>query len=79
MDTASPATAEANAESAERIYLGLRTIDGLDVRESEIKTVTSWVAEGWASLEGTRLRLTPRGWLRLDALAAALLAGSAAE
>jgi oxygen-independent coproporphyrinogen-3 oxidase len=79
MDTETPDTAGANAESAERIYLGLRTIDGLDVRENERKTVTPWVAAGWASLEGTRLRLTPRGWLRLDALAAALLAGSAAE
>lgn len=62
------------AESAERIYLGLRTVDGLDIRESELKTVTPWIAQGWGTLDGRRLRLTPTGWLRLDALAAALLA-----
>ncbi|MCW5825381.1 MAG: radical SAM family heme chaperone HemW [Gemmatimonadaceae bacterium] len=60
-------------EPAERIYLGLRTIDGLAIRENELKKVTSWIGEGWATLDGDRLRLTPRGWLRLDALAAALL------
>jgi oxygen-independent coproporphyrinogen III oxidase len=61
------------SDPAERVYLGLRTIDGLAIRDNELKMVTSWVYEGWASLEGDRLRLTPRGWLRLDALAAALL------
>ena len=66
----------ARASAVERIYLGLRTIDGLDIRENEIKTVTPWVAQGWATLDGARLRLTPTGWLRLDALAAALLKDS---
>lgn len=65
--------AGADAESAERIYLGLRTVDGLTIRESDVKTVTPWIARGWATLDGTRLRLTPTGWLRMDALAATLL------
>lgn len=64
----------ASSSAAERIYLGLRTADGLTIRENERKTVTSWVDHGWAILDGSRLRLTPQGWLRLDALAAALLA-----
>jgi hypothetical protein len=36
--------------------------------------VQQWVAAGWASLDGHVLRLTPTGWLRLDALAASLTA-----
>lgn len=64
-----------SAESAESVYLGLRTVDGLDIQQNELKTVIHWIESGWASLQGARLRLTPRGWLRLDALAAALLAG----
>jgi oxygen-independent coproporphyrinogen-3 oxidase len=62
-----------SAAEAERVYLGLRTSDGLDIRENELKTVTEWVRAGWAVLEGHRVRLTPRGWLRLDALASQLL------
>ncbi len=58
---------------AEEVYLGLRTQRGLrlDVRESA--RAEPWIAAGWATLdpEGT-LRLTPLGWLRLDALAADL-------
>lgn len=71
--TAESATAESAA--AERVYLGLRTSDGLDISQNEIKTVTPWIEQGWATLDGRRLRLTPQGWLRLDALAADLLAG----
>lgn len=67
-------TISEESAAAERIYLGLRTVDGLDIRENELKTVTPWVAQGWATLGGTRLRLTAQGWLRLDALAAALMA-----
>ena len=57
---------------AEEIYLGLRTIDGLDIRQSESMMVSQWQSEGWAVLEKLHVRLTPLGWLRLDALAAAL-------
>ena len=38
----------------------------------ELVEARRWVDAGWATLRGTVLRLTPEGWLRLDALAAAL-------
>ena len=57
---------------AERVYLGLRTSAGLTVSDSERAQALSWVTAGWASLNGDVLRLTPEGWLRLDALAASL-------
>lgn len=63
---------------AERVYLGLRTTDGLPVTEIERQHVQPWLDAGWARLvEGTlttRLVCTPLGWLRLDALAADLTA-----
>lgn len=58
--------------SDEAVYLGLRTAHGLSVRENELETVTPWIARGWGELLEGRLRLTPLGWLRLDAIAAAL-------
>ena len=58
--------------TAEEVYLGLRTLAGLTVRENERKMVTSWVDQGWGVLGRDRLVLTPEGWLRLDALAASL-------
>lgn len=57
---------------AERVYLGLRTASGLAVREAEHAKARRWVEQGWASLDDGVLRLTPEGWLRLDALAAVL-------
>jgi len=56
----------------EAVYLGLRTIGGLHVDTSEQALVAPWVSAGWATLDDDILRLTPLGWLRLDALAAAL-------
>ena len=56
----------------ERVYLGLRTSAGLDLTEPELVKARRWVEAGWATLRGTLLRLTPEGWLRLDALAADL-------
>lgn len=64
----------AENREAEQVYLGLRTTEGLDVRQNELKAVTSWVDSGWAVLRDSRLKLTPLGWLRLDALAASLTA-----
>jgi oxygen-independent coproporphyrinogen-3 oxidase len=63
----------ANRE-AETVYLGLRTADGLALRPDEGTIVAPWVSAGWATLDGGVLRLTPLGWLRLDALAASLTA-----
>jgi oxygen-independent coproporphyrinogen-3 oxidase len=58
--------------SAERVYLGLRTSDGLQVGDSEREHAAKWIDAGWAELRGDRLLLTATGWLRLDALAADL-------
>ena len=57
---------------AERTYLGLRTTRGIEVPPEAESVVGRWEAEGWAVRSGQRLRLTALGWLRLDALAAAL-------
>ena len=65
-------------EAAEEVYLGLRTLEGLSLQGDEPSRVAPWLAAGWATLEtdasqgAAVLRLTPLGWLRLDALAASL-------
>jgi len=66
-------TLDAGNRAAEAVYLGLRTTDGLELRAGELAQVQPWVDAGWAVRRGdNRLVLTPLGWLRLDALAAAL-------
>ena len=55
----------------EERYLGLRTSDGLPAGTLPDDVVARWDAAGWASVTD-RVRLTPEGWLRLDALVAAL-------
>lgn len=54
----------------ERLYLALRTSAGIPVAELPAKAREDWLAAGWATVDGTQLRLTPEGWLRLDALVA---------
>ncbi len=62
----------ANRE-AEQVYLGLRTSEGLLLRDGERALVQPWEGAGWVSLSADGvLRCTATGWLRLDALAAAL-------
>ncbi len=63
---------EAN-RSAEAVYLALRSDRGLELLPGERDLVAPWDVAGWVTI-GTddRLRCTPLGWLRLDALAAAL-------
>jgi coproporphyrinogen III oxidase-like Fe-S oxidoreductase len=56
-------------EDAERVYLGLRTVDGLSSTPSLLETAAPWIDAGWATVSGERLRLTATGWLRLDTLA----------
>ena len=57
----------------EEVYLGLRTADGLQLSCGEVDLVAPWVEAGWGSIGADgRLRLTPAGWLRVDALAAYL-------
>jgi oxygen-independent coproporphyrinogen III oxidase len=62
----------AENRAAERVYLGLRTSDGLELTDWELSETQSWRRAGWAIHAGNRLRLTPLGWLRMDALAADL-------
>lgn len=59
--------------ATERIYLGLRTSDGLSLSEvSDAAAVHAWRDAGWATISGDKIRLTAEGWLRLDSLAADL-------
>ncbi|HMS02348.1 MAG TPA: radical SAM family heme chaperone HemW [Gemmatimonadaceae bacterium] len=64
---------DADARLAEAVYLGLRTRDGLRTEPDDASLLVTWEAEGWVepTTDG-RWRCTPTGWLRLDALAAAL-------
>jgi oxygen-independent coproporphyrinogen-3 oxidase len=51
----------------ETIYLGLRTRTGVSIPVEDAQTV-AWEQAGWAESADDRVRLTPLGWLRLDAL-----------
>jgi oxygen-independent coproporphyrinogen-3 oxidase len=55
----------------EWLYLGLRTADGLDPALIG-PAGDRWITDGWAAAADGRLRLTAEGWLRLDALVAAV-------
>jgi oxygen-independent coproporphyrinogen III oxidase len=63
---------------AEEVYLGLRTTLGLEIAEHEWESMSSWAVAGWVErvphAPTLRIRCTPHGWLRLDALAADLTA-----
>ena len=62
---------------SERVYLGLRTINGLRATDAEIELARPWLEAGWAELANGTIILTATGFLRLDAIAASLtLAGS---
>lgn len=59
----------------ERVYLALRTHEGLDLttlRQPPSASITAWVGQGWVEVAGGRLACRPLGWLRLDALVQAL-------
>jgi oxygen-independent coproporphyrinogen-3 oxidase len=58
--------------AAEAVYLGLRTTGGLRLVGDEFERAQRWIRAGWGSVEDDTLRLSPLGWLRLDALAADL-------
>jgi oxygen-independent coproporphyrinogen-3 oxidase len=60
---------DAEANRLEALYLGLRTTDGLPAA-LVAPQIGRWTSEGWAEVAGDRVRLTPEGWLRLDALVA---------
>ena len=60
------------AHRLERIWLGLRIRDGLDLSGMPTETggvVDAWRARGLAEKEGPMVRLTAEGWLVLDRLA----------
>ena len=58
-------------QELERLYLALRTMEGLSITAPyrPLPPVTAqWLERGWVVAEADRLRCTPEGWLRLDAL-----------
>jgi oxygen-independent coproporphyrinogen-3 oxidase len=55
----------------EKLYLGLRTDQGVPEAAIDPATRAQWGAAGWATLQSGRLALTPEGWLRLDSLVVA--------
>ena len=62
---------EAEASALERVWLGLRTSDGIDVALAtprQLALLAVWEREGWAARSQDRVRLTPQGWLLLDRL-----------
>jgi oxygen-independent coproporphyrinogen-3 oxidase len=59
-----------DAIAIENVYLGLRTVEGIDLELVPSAAAGTWERAGWAVRQGSRLRLTPEGWLRLDALVA---------
>ncbi len=61
-----------DAARIETLYLGLRTRDGLPRSLLPAETRRAWRDAGWAVEANDRLSLTPEGWLRLDALVAAV-------
>ncbi len=56
----------------EEAYLGLRTDRGISASRIDPDSAAAWQEAGWAEVRGDTLRLTPEGWLRLDALVASL-------
>ncbi len=64
-------TLDADARALERLYLGLRTSDGLPSNALPADLRAAWTRSGWVLASGDGIRLTPEGWLRMDALVAA--------
>lgn len=63
-------TVDADAAALERVWLGLRTAAGVvAASEREAALARRWQEAGWAERDGSRVRLTARGWLLLDRLA----------
>jgi putative oxygen-independent coproporphyrinogen III oxidase len=56
----------------ERLYLGLRTTQGVALTDFPSFRLSDWVAAGWVVAAEGRVKCTPEGWLRLDALVGAL-------
>ena len=56
----------------ERVYLGLRTREGLPATAVPNDRRAAWIGAGWANESDGRVRLTADGWLLLDVLVADL-------
>ena len=56
----------------EQLYLGLRTREGLPGDLIPVRLREQWEQAGWAESGQGPVRLTPEGWLRLDALVASI-------
>jgi oxygen-independent coproporphyrinogen III oxidase len=61
-----------SAIQLEELYLGLRTTAGLAEGRIPASAREAWIRHGWAIAGDGVLRLTPEGWLRLDALVASI-------
>lgn len=64
-----------SAAALERIWLGLRTaegIEGMAWSAGQERLLRRWRSEGWVREDADAVRLTPRGWLLLDRLAVEL-------
>lgn len=59
----------------ERVYLALRTVDGLPSTALPPDRLAAWGNRGWVVEDRGRLRCTPEGWLRLDSLVRDLTGG----
>ncbi|HWZ28395.1 MAG TPA: radical SAM family heme chaperone HemW [Gemmatimonadales bacterium] len=55
-------------EHIERLYLGLRTIQGLPAAVVPSDRRSAWISAGWAEESDGNVRLTADGWLLLDLL-----------
>jgi len=57
-------------QELERVYLALRTDEGLALTAPYrlLPPLTAWVDRAWVQVRNGRLVCTPEGWLRLDAL-----------
>jgi oxygen-independent coproporphyrinogen-3 oxidase len=62
---------DASAVELETLYLGLRSDRGVEPQLLDAEECRQWASAGWAERTDDRVRLTPEGWLRLDALVAA--------
>ena len=51
----------------ERVYLALRTIEGLPLTAS-YRPLPPLISQGWIEIRDGRLKCTPEGWLRLDSI-----------
>ena len=64
-------TLTAEQRELERVYLALRTIEGLPLTVP-YRLLPSLTVQGWIDVRDGRLKCTPEGWLRLDSLVSEL-------